>query len=34
MDEYSPFNPIILTFLEVSNAFPSRYWIKNVSNGV
>jgi len=34
MNEYSPFNPILLTFFKVSNAFLSEYWAENVSNGV
>jgi len=34
MNEYSPFNLIMLTFFEVSNIFLSRYWTNNVSNSV
>jgi len=34
MNEYSSFNLILLTFFYVSNAFLSKYWVENVSNGV
>jgi len=34
MNEYNPFNPITSSFFEVSNTFPNRCRIGNVSNDV
>jgi len=34
MNGYSPFSPIKLNFVDMSNAFSSRYWRRNGSNCV